>query len=65
MLTEVEETIIMGVSFDLIAYLLTSVGRTMYLLAYGVMHHLQKPTPLDVGSPEYMDVVRTTLSLRV
>lgn len=55
----------MGVSTDLFFYMLGAACRTMYLLAYGVMHHLKKPTPLVVGSPEYMEVLKTTLSLRV
>ena len=33
----------MGVSSDLFWYLLQSVGRTGYMLAYGVMHHLSNP----------------------
>jgi hypothetical protein len=55
----------MGVSFDLVAYLFAAAGRTVYLLVFGVMHHLQKPTPLAVDSTEYLALVQATLHLRV
>lgn len=55
----------MGVSTDLCFYMLGAAYRTMYLLFFGVLHHLRKPTPLVVGSPEYMEVVKATLALRV
>ena len=36
----------MGIPFDLMLYMLQAVGRTGYMLTFGVMHHLRNPMPL-------------------
>lgn len=52
----------MGVSVDLIWYMLSAAYRTTYLVTYGVMHHLSKPTPMVSGSLEELFVPCLTLS---
>lgn len=52
----------MGISADLMWYMLSAAWRTSYLVTYGVMHHLSKPTPLVSGSLEVLFVPSLTFT---
>lgn len=54
----------MGVSIDLVWYMLCAAWRTSHLVTYGVIHHLNKPTPLVSVSLEELFVPSLTLTRR-
>lgn len=54
----------MGISGEMLWYLLLSASRTTNLMIYGIKH-LRKPTTLVAGDPGYSSIVHITLHLRV